>query len=188
MLEVLKSRRSIYNLSKNIDLSEDEIIRIVEDTTRYVPDAFDMKSQRVVLALGDKHDELWEKIYDAFDGKISRDKIDGYKAAYGTVLYFMDENVIKSLQEQFDIYADNFPIWANQSNGMLQYAIWTAFTKHNIGANIQHYNPVIDEAVKKLFNLPENYKLVAQMPFGKIEAIPTEKPQEDITERVKIVK
>ena len=44
-----------------------------------------------------------------------------------------------------------------------------------VGANIQHYNPVIDEAVRTLFGLPENYVLVAQMPFGGIVAPPAPK-------------
>lgn len=188
MLEAMKKRRSIYNLSKDIDLSEEKIIEIVENATRLVPDAFDMKSQRVVLALGTRQDELWDKIYDVFGGKVDREKIDGFKAAYGTVLYFYDEDVVKNLQNQFESYAENFPVWANQANGMLQYTIWTAFAKHDIGANLQHYNPVVDDAVKEMFDIPKNYKLIAQMPFGKIVQRPDEKESEDISKRLKIVK
>ena len=55
-------------------------------------------------------------------------------------------------------------------------------------ANIQHYNPVIDDAVRGLFDLPENYILVAQMPFGGIVEEPPAKPTEDISRRVRVVR
>lgn len=184
----LKERRSIYALSKNIPVSEEDVIELIEEATEFVPDAFNMKSARVVVALGEKQDALWDTIYEAFEGKVAREKIDGFQAAYGTVLYFYDEDVVKGLQDQFPPYAANFPIWAQQANGMLQISIWTGLRELGVGANIQHYNPVIDETVKKLFDVPDNYVLVAQMPFGGILAEPEAKPAEDISERVSIVK
>lgn len=42
--------------------------------------------------------------------------------------------------------------------------------------------------MKKLFNVPESYQLVAQMPFGGIAAEPDPKEKEDISKRVKIKK
>lgn len=186
LIEMLKNRRSIYQLGKNIPVSDDEIIKFVNEATEFVPDAFNMKSQRVVLALGAKHDALWDAIYEAFGGKVAREKIDSFKAAHGTVLYFYDDAVVKSLQEKFSLYAANFPIWARDANGMLQISIWTGLRDMGVGANIQHYNPVIDEAVKKLFSVPDNYILVAQMPFGEILAEPEPKEAEDISLRVKV--
>lgn len=186
--ESLKARRSIYALNKDIPVSDEEIIKLVTDAAELVPDAFNMKSQRVVLALGEKQDALWDAIYDAFGGKVAREKIDGFKAAHGTVLYFYDQSVVKGMQEQFAAYAANFPIWAQQANGMLQISIWTGLREIGVGANIQHYNPVIDDAVKSLFNLPGDWVLVAQMPFGGIAAEPAEKEKEDISKRVVIEK
>lgn len=186
--ELLKKRRSIYQLNRELPVSEEEVVKLVQEATELVPDAFNMKSQRVVLALGKKQDELWEAIDDAFGGKVPKDKIDGFKAGYGTVLYFYDEAVVKSLQEQFALYADNFPVWAQQSNGMLQLSIWAGLRNLGVGANIQHYNPVINDAVRKLFNLPESYVLVAQMPFGGIVAEPAPKEKEDISLRVRVEK
>lgn len=51
ILQALRTRRSFYQLNKESVLTEDELIRYVEDIVRLVPDAYDMKSQRVVLAL-----------------------------------------------------------------------------------------------------------------------------------------
>lgn len=188
LIESLKLRRSVYQIGKTLPVDAGEAVRLVEEATALVPDAFDMKSQRVVLALGERHDQLWDAIYDAFGGKVAREKIDGFKAGYGTVLYFYDTDVVKSLQERYAAYAENFPIWAQQANGMLQLAIWTGLRELGIGANIQHYNPIIDEAVRALFGLPANYALVAQMPFGGIVAPPAPKAGEDISLRVRVVR
>ena len=186
--ELLKNRRSIYQIKKAVPVSDEEIVKLVTDATELVPDAFNMKSQRIVLALSEKHDQLWDTIYDSFAGKVAREKIDGFKAGYGTVLYFYDESVVKKKQENFPSYAANFPVWAQQANGMLQISIWTGLRALNIGANIQHYNPVIDKAVKNLFDLPDSYVLIAQMPFGGIVAEPDPKEKEDISKRVLVAK
>jgi predicted oxidoreductase (fatty acid repression mutant protein) len=69
---------------------------------------------------------------------------------------------------------------------MLQFTIWTALRELGVGANLQHYNPVIDDAVKKLFDVPASWKLIAQMPFGGIVAEPDAKEKEDISVRVKV--
>lgn len=183
--EGLKLRRSYYQLNKELPVSTEEIKSLINEVTELVPDAFNMKSARVIVVLGDKQDELWDKIYEVFDGKVARDKIDGFKAAAGTVLYFYDEEVVRSLQEKFAAYADNFPIWANQANGMLQINIWSSLRELGVGANIQHYNPVIDDAVREMFGVPESWKLIAQMPFGGIGMEPVPKDKEDISERVK---
>ena len=81
----------------------------------------------------------------------------GFAAAYGTLLYFEETDTVKKLQEQFPGYAANFPVWASQGNGMLQFALWTALTDMGLGVNIQHYNPIIDAAIKEAFEVPESW-------------------------------
>ena len=134
-----------------------------------------MKSQRIVVALGTKQDQLWDMIYNVFGGKVDREKIDTFKSAYGTIVYFYDKSIVQHMQEQFPRYKENFPIW-------------TELAGLGIGANIQHYNPVIDKAVQELFNIPENYVVVAQMPFGGIVAEREAKAEEDISKRVRFIK
>ena len=111
--------------------------------------------------------------------------MDSFKAGYGTVLFFEDEAIVKSLQEQFALYADNFPIWSNQASGMHQLVVWTALEAEGLGASLQHYNPLIDDEVKKEWNIPENWKLIAQMPFGNPTASPGEKEFQPLEDRVK---
>ena len=103
--------------------------------------------------------KLWDAIYDVFGGKVARETIDMFKTAAGTVLFFIDDATVTSMQEQFPRYAENFGPWSEQSNGMLQIAVWSGLRDLGIGANIQHYNPVIDEKVHELFGLPESWRL-----------------------------
>ena len=188
ILESLKSRRTHYDINRELPVDEARIFDLIEKATELVPDAFNMKSSRVVVATGEKQDQLWDTIYDVFEGKVAREKIDSFKNGYGTILYFYDQAVVKGMQDQFSLYADKFPEWASQASAMLQISIWSGLKELGVGASLQHYNPVIDEAVRKLFDLPESYVLNAQMPFGGIGSHPDEKPAEDISQRVIFVK
>ena len=106
-----------------------------------------------------------------------------FKAAAGTVLLFEDMSVVEGLQAQFPAYAENFPIWADHANAMIQYALWTTLATLKVGANLQHYNPVIDDAVAKTWNIPSNWKLRAQLVFGGIGAPAGEKEYAPIEDR-----
>ena len=187
LIDNLKQRRTYYNLNKTLPVSKSEVKKVIEEITELIPDAFNMKSARVLVVMDKKQDELWDRIFDTFEGKVPREKIDGFKAAAGTILYFYDEEVVSTLQEKLPIYADNFPVWANQANGMLQINIWTGLIELGIGANLQHYNPVIDSLVQEMFEIPKSWKLIAQMPFGGIVTEPDSKEKENIADRVMFV-
>lgn len=171
--QIIENRRTIYAIDKGSPISDQEIREIVEHAVKYVPSAFNSQSARVVLLLGENHDKLWEitrealrKIVPAEDFDSTDAKIDGFKNGHGTILFFEDQEVIEGLQKQFELYKDNFPVWSLQSSGMLQYTIWLAIEAAGLGASLQHYNPLIDDAVKDQWKLPQKWKLLAQMPFG----------------------
>ena len=71
---------------------------------------------------------------------------------------------------------------------MLQFSIWTLLCEAGLGVSLQHYNPIIDEEVKKAWNIPSHYKLIAQMPFGKPLKKADKKTFEPIENRLKIYK
>ncbi len=184
--ESLAQRRTYYAINDRLPVDDKTVEELVKSLTELVPDAFNMKSAREIMALGEKQKELRDRIYDAFGGKVAREKIDGFKAGAGTVLYFIDQDTVKGLQTQFAAYADNFPVWAQQANGMLQISVWSGLRELEIGASLQHYNPVIDNTVREMFNVPEGWQLVAEMPFGGIAAEPAAKDKEDISKRVAV--
>ena len=104
------------------------------------------------------------------------------------MLFFEDQKVVDNLIEQFPDYADKFASWSIQSNAMHQFVVWTALEAEGLGANLQHYNPLIDEQVRQNWSVPENWKLIAQMPFGKPTASPGSKEFSSVDERLKVFK
>lgn len=82
------------------------------------------------------------------------------------VLFFEDQTVVDKMAASYPLYADKFPIWASQSDGMLQFALWTALQAEGVGANLQHYNPLIDERVTAEWKVPSSWRLNAQLVFG----------------------
>lgn len=189
--EAIKNRRTNYALGRNMSVANEQIVQAIESVVHEVPSAFNMQSGRVVVAFGEKHDAIWRITHDALAKIVPPEnfaatdkKIQSFAAAYGTVLYFEKMDVVESMQQNFPLYADNFPIWAQQANGMLQFAIWTALTDLGLGVNLQHYNPLIDDEVKQLFQVPQSWKLIAQMPFGEAQAAPAPIQKLPVKERV----
>ncbi len=194
-LEAIQKRRSIYGISKDSVVSNERIEEIIGQAILHTPSAFNSQSARVVVLLGEQSDRFWHlttetlrKIVPADSFDQTEQKMKAFGAGYGTVLFFEDQSVVQGLQEQFAAYSDNFPIWSNQSSAMLQFVVWTALAQEGIGATLQHYNPLVDEAVKQEWNIPGDWKLIAQMPFGKIAAEPGEKAYQPLEGRLKVIK
>ena len=194
-LAAVQKRRSIYALGNKKVLPEQEVVKIVRTALKHAPTAFNSQSSRVVLLLGKEYQALWQivkeelkKIVPADKFAPTESKINSFAQGLGTILFFEDQNVIKNLQEKYSLYKENFPVWSEQANGMLQYIIWTALEEKGLGASLQHYNPLIDEQVKKRWNLPVNWKLIAQMPFGSIAHKPDKKEFAPLKDRLKICK
>jgi len=194
-LNAVEDRRTFYGISKEAVVSDNKIKEIIEHAVKHTPSAFNSQSARVVLLLEKHHDKLWNitkealrKIVPADQFNSTEDKINSFRNGYGTVLFFEDNSVIESLQKQFASYKDNFPVWSQQSSGMHQYVIWTALEIEGFGVSLQHYNELIEADVKKEWDIPNNWKLIAQMPFGKPTAEPGEKEFQPLEGRIKVFK
>ncbi len=194
-LQALKNRRSIYALGKQVALSESELETIIKTTVDESPSSFNSQSSRVVILFDQAHERLWHMTEAALRALVPADKfapteqkMASFKAAKGTVLFFEDKAVIEGLQAQFPAYADNFPVWSEHSTAIAQHAVWVALAEHNVGASLQHYNPVIDADVHQAWDLPSSWVLRAQMPFGSIEAAAGEKQYMAHADRYKVFK
>lgn len=171
--EMIKKRRSRYMITNASPITNQQIEEMVSKVITYTPSAFHSQSSRVVLLFGKEHQKIWSIVKETLRKRVPADKfadteakINSFAAGYGTILYFEDMDTVKKLQDSFPTYADNFPIWSNQSAGMLQFALWTALANEGLGASLQHYNPIIDDEIKETFKIESNWKLIAQMPFG----------------------
>ena len=192
--QLAEKRRSIYALSNQLPVSNDEIVELVEHAVLYTPSSFNSQSTRVVVLFGDDHHKLWQITEDTLRGMVdneeqfaaTKQKIAGFKAGAGTVMFFEDHSVVRDMQAAAPLYADKFPIWAHQTNAMHQYIIWTALASINVGANLQHYNPIIDKEVASTWNIDEQWELNAQMVFGAIEQPAGDKAFKPIEERMQV--
>ena len=193
-LETVEARRSCYSLSAESPVPDEQIRQILEKAVTHAPSAFNSQSSRLVLLQGREHKALWDIALEALRKIVPADafaatetKIASFAGAYATILYFEDQDTVKSLQESFPLYARNFPVWSEQHSGILQFIIWTALQDAGLGANLQHYNELIEEAVRQRWGLPQSWKLIAQMPFGKICGQPGDKEFMPLEERLRVL-
>ena len=193
VLNAISQRRTHYAISKNSPIPEEKVTEIIKTAVKYVPTAFNSQTHRAIVLFGNENQKLWDitkdelrKIVPAENFSSTEEKINGFQNSFGTVLYFEENSIVKGLAEQFPSYAHNFPIWSEQSNGMLQSAIWNALAEEGLGASLQHYNEVIADEVNKAWDIPGTWRLVAQMPFGTPVAEPGEKAYPDAEAFVKI--
>lgn len=159
-----------------------------------VPSAFNSPPQRAIVLFGDANQKLWNIVKETLRKVVSDDeafkateaKINAFAAGHGTVLFYDDTDVTKQLQKNFPTYAANFPGFARDAAGMLQLAVWTALAEKGLGASLQHYNPLIDEAVAAEFGLPSSWVLQAQMPFGTVAQAAAPVDKQPVDSRVKV--
>ena len=192
--EATEWRRSIYGICDESTITAEEIMDIVDHSTKHVPSAFNCQSQRVAVLFGEKHLEFWGIVMETLRNRILADefrptenRINGFAAGCGTLLFYDDTAVTKGLMEKFSPYRDSIPAWAEQANGMLQFAIWAQLEAAGLGASLQHYNPIIDNEVRNAFLIPSDWRLIAQMPFGVPTEDPIEKNFEPIERRVIVI-
>ncbi|MET3794351.1 putative oxidoreductase (fatty acid repression mutant protein) [Aquamicrobium terrae] len=182
MLELLKKRRTQYALGRNLNFTEDALEALIREAIRHSPSPFNSQSSRAVILLGDASQRFWSIVREELRTilaadmlEASLDKINGFAAGVGTILFFEDQQTVHDLQKQWPLYADHFPVWSEQSGGMAQYAVWTTLANAGVGASLQHYNPIVDAKVSETWDVPSSWKLRAQMPFGSNEAAFPEK-------------
>lgn len=191
-LNSIKARRTIYAIGKNVTVDQAKIEETMREAVKQSPSAFNSQTSRVVTLYGESHTNFWNIVREtlrkivpaeAFEG--TNQKIDSFSAGFGTALFYEDQDVVKGLQEQFALYADNFPVWSEHSSAIAQFATWTALSEIGIGASLQHYNPIVDAEVAETYDIPANWKLRAQLVFGSIEAPAGDKPFMDDAARFK---
>jgi predicted oxidoreductase (fatty acid repression mutant protein) len=176
-INTFTKRRTQYSLGKQLPVSQEAASALIQEAIRQAPSAFNSQSSRAVILFGAQSVKFWDLVKEALRPMVpaesfgtTEQKLASFAAGAGTVLFYEDQDVVKGLQQQFAAYADNFPIWSEHSTGIAQFAVWTALTEAGIGASLQHYNPVVDDAAQKEWNIPASWKLRAQMPFGSHEA------------------
>lgn len=184
----LAIRRSIYHLGPKLPISQEACTKLIFDAARQCPSGYNSQGSRLMILYGAEHKKLWEFLRAAFQKmdlpdemrKASIEKLDtSFVPAAGTVLFFEDWAVVTDLQKKLPRYAEHFPDFAQQNHGITMYAVWCTLAAAGVGANIQHYAQLFEKEAKAAFDVPDSWKMIAQMPFGQIL-----KPREDEVQRV----
>ncbi|KZP17585.1 Nitroreductase, partial [Athelia psychrophila] len=204
-LKTVKARRTYYSLSNASPISNAEIRAIVESAVTHVPSSFNGQTSRAVLLTGKSHQKLWEIVKTGYIKSLgvkapadiikqSEDKIGGYAAGYGTVMFFEDQAGVERLAHQLRFVADHFPTWSENATGMLQFVVWTALEAEGLGASLQHHAAYADEiasGIRREFGLSETWKCTGLMPFGVPVGPPGQPGREKtfklIGERVRVI-
>lgn len=195
LVELVEKRRSIYALGANSEYSQEEIVERIREVVKQAPSAFNSQTTRLVVLFDEANDKFWDHIYDVQKDVLDEASWDmmsgimtGAKEGIGTILFFEDRDAVSEMPAEGvreDAYKQN-----NNSNA--QYGVWLALTEMDLGGSLQHFNigyeQGFDKATREMFDLPETFEMVAQMPFGSIEQEVDEKEHIDTNEQVRVVK
>jgi len=199
LFDLVKSRRTYYALKSESPVPDSVIETIVQDAILHVPSSFNTQTTRVVLLLKEEHKKLWNAVLKIMEGLVAagkvpkemfenntKPKLEGFRNGYGTVLFFVDYESLGPIKEKFAVYADKFDPFAQESNAMSQFLVWTALEAEGFGANLQHYSPLVDADIQKEWDVPASWKLDAQLVFGTPAAGAGEKQFAPIEGRYKV--
>lgn len=173
-IDATTHRRSYYHLQDRAVVDDNHVIETIDTLLTTMPSPFNVQSARIVLLLNEQHRDLWDIVVESLQTMVdakqferTKEKITkAFASGHGTLLFYEDEAALNHLRESFPLYANKVSIWSDQSSGMMQFALWTALEDMGYGASLQHYNPIIDDAVAERWLINPDWRLVAQIPFG----------------------
>ena len=190
-MDVIEKRRSNYDLENNIELSKKDLINLLRKIVYYSPSPFNVQSSKVVFLNKKSHNLLWNTVVEEYLKKNNNGELlDSEKArikreskAYGTILFYKDEQIIEEFKKNLDAYEKReLDGWCTEESAMLQMNIWNELRLKNIGAHLVHFDN-IDEEISVAFDINKKYKLVAIMVIGSIVQEAAVKPKKDINKR-----
>lgn len=176
-LDLATKRLSQYRLGKNAKHSIEEIARHLAEVANQAPSAMNIQASRLVVLQGDDHLKFWDLIKDTQENVMSDEMFERFMNVYngattglGTVLFFEDRAAYETFANPNPIAREKVKL---RNSAIIQYGTWLALTDLGYGASLQHnnlgYEEGYDRSVKEMFNLPEEWEMTAQMPFGSIE-------------------
>ncbi|MBN3526555.1 nitroreductase family protein [Paenibacillus apiarius] len=187
--DAIINRRSIRKVKKSESITRERMNEVLK-TALHAPSSFNMQSARMVVLMDAEHEKFWDIVKETLRARVpaenfaaTAERLQGFRDGAGTILFFENQDTVQQMQEKAPMYKDQFPFWSHQGSAMLQYAVWMSLTAEGIGASLQHYNPIVDEEVKSVWNIPQGWSLVAQMPYGEPNEQPGERtflPFEDV--------
>ncbi len=195
-INAFSKRRSNYDLLPELPINFNELEQLLAQVIEASPTGFNSQSSRMIILHGSRHQQFWDLVLEGIKKEIgdtpaylkSEAKITTLRRSFGTILFYEDDSVNDELRKKFPLYANHVTTWAEQSQGMLQLAVWTALADVDIGASLQHYTELVDLSLKQALDINPTWRLVGQMPFGKPQSLPEPKSKQPGKTRVKSYK
>jgi predicted oxidoreductase (fatty acid repression mutant protein) len=193
-----EQRRSHRALEAKSPVPDRVVIELAHHAILHIPSAHNNQAARMTILFGDDHRKLWTIISKTLLNKIGPERFEGhteqrmaaFSNSYGTILFWDDVAVANDMNEiSSSMHKEQIDEWVQQSQGMHQYYVWLALDALGLGANIQHYNPIIDEEVQQTWNVPSTWKLKGQMVFGMVKegsVLPEKKQKLSVDETVQV--
>ena len=156
---------------------------LVKRATALVLNAFNSRSARASLLFGKQYEAFWDGAYKAFGGKVDRAKTDSLRLAQACSSFY---------EGRWRPCRKSFPAMPQATR--LGRARQTRCSKSQSGppsgSSKSARTPMLQagrrRARKAAHGFPASYKLVAQMPFGKIEVPASVKEGESFELRVEV--
>ena len=138
--DAVSARRSEYMLDA-ADVDVDAVVSVLRSIAGKVPSSFNVQSARMFVLSSEDHERFWGIVEDILAER-SKDA-ERFKATRAKLATF------------------------RAAAGTIL-SSWVSIRDMGLGANIQHYNPIIDSRVADEFGIPSGYRLIAQMVFGRV--------------------
>ncbi|KAG0658203.1 putative nitroreductase [Maudiozyma exigua] len=167
ILKSVAARRTVYALKPefpaNFKLADLQatVQAIIKDT----PSAFNSQGNRAVILTGETHKSVWDSVVNSIDSPDGKKRPASVRdEAVSSIIFFTDDKVTETLQEQFPAFASAFPSFADHSSGAAQITTWAAITESGLGGHLQHYNGYVKAALGD--KIPQNWTVQAQLCVG----------------------
>lgn len=103
----IEKRLSNYAITNTSPIPDSRIQSIVESAIKHAPSTFNVQSARAVILLHADHEKLWDIGDDEIKKTLPesaytylKPKIQGFRAGYGTVLWFEDQDALDTLKDK----------------------------------------------------------------------------------------
>lgn len=107
-LELVKNRRSFYDLGKESTIPDSRIEEIVNHAVTWAPSSFNVQSARAIILFDTEHGRFWDIAKKHMEQAPMAEKqkeyilgrVNAFRNAYGSVLWFEDQEALTALGEK----------------------------------------------------------------------------------------
>lgn len=150
------------------DLSADDVTKLIQQVVAITPTCYNCQGSRVIILYGEEHTRFWQrlmklKVDTAEERRFLEESV---VPAAGTVVLLEDDLSVKVMQKMYPSFAMAFPYFAEHSSGMVELSLTVGLAQKEIGTIIRHYRTDPAEVLEADSDVPETWKMKAQIAFG----------------------